>query len=192
MIVGSRTGCLQDDAFCRELADGRYCTGPMRPACPEGSTAIARDEECPPYTVCWDYSPGLRCARHAYTPEQCAAVGGVAVADPGDGSVVEGGCPGGASSLGPIDADWDEGGLCCSANRVPCGARAGATCSDEQYCAYEEGELCGQADAEATCQMRPDACDAVLRPVCGCDGKTYSNACEANAAGSGVFSSGDC
>lgn len=190
-IVESSANCLQDDAYCRELPDGRYCTGPAAPMCPAGSTPIAFDAECPPDAVCWDYSESLRCMRQAYTPEQCAAAGGVAVADPGDGSVTAGGCPDGGTSLGPIDADWDEGGLCCVAG-VACGARAGATCTAQQYCAYEEGEYCGAADAEATCQARPSACDADLKPVCGCDGNTYASACEANAAGSGILSSGEC
>jgi Kazal-type serine protease inhibitor domain len=192
MIVDTAAGCLQDDAFCRELPDGRYCTGPMAPMCPAGATPIAPDAECPADANCWQYSESLRCSRTAsYTPEECAAAGGVAIADPGDGSVVAGGCPEGGTSLGMIDAGWDEGGLCCVA-RVACGARAGATCIAQQYCAYEEGGLCGAADAEANCRARPSACDADLKPVCGCDGKTYSNKCEANAAGTGILSSGEC
>ncbi|MFN0248940.1 MAG: Kazal-type serine protease inhibitor domain-containing protein [Kofleriaceae bacterium] len=75
---------------------------------------------------------------------------------------------------------------------VACGARAGDTCNPAEYCAYEPGEYCGQADAQSTCQPRPEACTQQVDPVCGCDGTTYSNACAANAAGTGVFSTGAC
>jgi hypothetical protein len=75
---------------------------------------------------------------------------------------------------------------------VACGARAGATCTDTEYCAYVTGELCGAADAEATCRPRPAECIPVEAPVCGCDGKTYANACEAAKAGSGVSGEGAC
>jgi hypothetical protein len=73
-----------------------------------------------------------------------------------------------------------------------CGARAGNTCSTTEYCAYQPGEYCGAADAESTCKPRPTACTQELTPVCGCDQKTYGNACAAAAAGIGVYSTGAC
>lgn len=38
----------------------------------------------------------------------------------------------------------------------------------------------------------PTPCDAIVDPVCGCDGRTYSNSCVANNAGVGVRSRGAC
>jgi hypothetical protein len=73
-----------------------------------------------------------------------------------------------------------------------CGARAGDTCSASEYCAYEAGAYCGQADAEATCKPRPQICDTLYSAVCGCDGKTYSSSCVAAAAGIGVYANGTC
>jgi hypothetical protein len=73
-----------------------------------------------------------------------------------------------------------------------CGARAGDTCSAAEYCAYQPGQYCGQADAQATCQTRPSSCSGSGSAVCGCDQKTYPSACEANKAGTGVFSAGAC
>jgi hypothetical protein len=75
---------------------------------------------------------------------------------------------------------------------TPCGAMAGDTCSADEYCAYAAGQYCGAADAQATCQTRPEICTADENPVCGCDGKTYSNACVAAAAGTGVNTEGPC
>jgi hypothetical protein len=74
----------------------------------------------------------------------------------------------------------------------PCGARAGDTCTADEFCAYQEGQHCGAADAQSTCQPLPPGCNFVYRPVCGCDQKTYGNACIAALARTGVLKSGPC
>jgi len=74
----------------------------------------------------------------------------------------------------------------------PCGGFLGDTCGDDEYCAYEAGQYCGAADASSTCEPRPDLCPAIYMPVCGCDGNTYSNSCDAASAGVGVYSEGEC
>lgn len=73
-----------------------------------------------------------------------------------------------------------------------CGGRAGDTCSDDQFCQFELSEICGRADAQGTCQTRPQVCTQQFAPVCGCDNQTYSNSCHAAAAGVGVLSEGEC
>jgi hypothetical protein len=84
-------------------------------------------------------------------------------------------------------------GVCaCVPDEVACGGRAGNTCSATQYCAYAAGQSCGRADAQATCQTRPEVCTALYQPVCGCDGVTYSNSCHAAGAGTGVDHTGPC
>ena len=188
-VVSAPDRCLQDDAFCYPLGDGSYCTGPSAPQCPRNSTPIAKDAPCPERTECFDQSESLRCARQLYTLDECADAGGVALADPGDGSLV---CPDDARALGAIaGAGWDEGGLCCPAAKQ-CGARAGDACGADEYCAYRPGQLCGQADAQATCKVRPTSCSGPSAAVCGCDQRTYPSACEANAAGIGIYADGAC
>ncbi|MEX1361796.1 MAG: Kazal-type serine protease inhibitor domain-containing protein [Nannocystaceae bacterium] len=78
-----------------------------------------------------------------------------------------------------------------SASKV-CGARAGDTCGEDEYCAYEPEGMCGWADATAVCKAKPEVCTTEFDPVCGCDQKEYSNACAAAAAGTGVLKKGDC
>ncbi|MEM7158152.1 MAG: hypothetical protein AAF799_35245 [Myxococcota bacterium] len=73
-----------------------------------------------------------------------------------------------------------------------CGARAGDTCAEDEYCAYEPSGICGWADATAVCKKKPEMCTQQHDPVCGCDQKVYSNACMAAVAGTGVLKKGDC
>lgn len=80
----------------------------------------------------------------------------------------------------------------CGGEPKGCGGWLGDTCAEDEYCAYEEGQLCGAADASATCQKRPGGCDFQYEPVCGCDGNDYGNACAAASAGTGVSFAGTC
>lgn len=78
---------------------------------------------------------------------------------------------------------------------VVCGGRrvgGDTACVEGTYCHYEPGAICGRADATGVCRVRPEACLANYRPVCGCDGLTYSNACNAAGAGVSVDHDGPC
>jgi len=93
----------------------------------------------------------------------------------------------GGSDAGTVgrDASADAG----SAGET-CGGIAGLTCGAGTFCNYEVaagGSGCeGIADAAGICETLPTACPEIYAPVCGCNNRTYSNACSAHAAGAAV------
>ncbi len=69
-----------------------------------------------------------------------------------------------------------------------CGGISGAQCDAGLYCSFRDGTAlapssCGHADQTGKCDTKPEVCTENVSPVCGCDGKTYSNACKAHASG---------
>src|SRR5262245_41708809 len=85
-----------------------------------------------------------------------------------------------------------DGGPGDAGHGTACGGFAGNTCTSAEYCAYQAGQWCGAADAESTCQPRPMACTTEYAPVCGCDLKTYGNACVAAMSEQDVYAEGPC
>jgi hypothetical protein len=72
----------------------------------------------------------------------------------------------------------------CIPQPASCGGLAGIKCGDGQYC--DMGASCGAADQPGMCTDVPEVCDTLYDPVCGCDDKTYANACEAARAKASV------
>jgi hypothetical protein len=73
-----------------------------------------------------------------------------------------------------------------------CGGLAGFGCEAGLYCAFPLEAACGAADQTGTCTVIPQMCTEESAPVCGCNDKTYPNACYAAREGIAVGKKGEC
>jgi hypothetical protein len=66
-----------------------------------------------------------------------------------------------------------------------CGTVARVTCEEGLLCNPKPGS-CGETNPIGTCVRVIKNCPRNRRPVCGCDGRTYSNGCALRAGKLGI------
>jgi len=195
-------------------ADGEYCSFPPETECGSGDqTGFC--EPVPEFCT-REFDPVCGCDGGTYGNPCTAAASGVSVAHPGEcgpGGQCDSDddCP--VPPCACLDEDGD--GQCENDCPIPvcrfgqCGVgdpnalQVGDSCGGfvppdspqcdvGLFCQHQAGALCGAADAPGECVIIPTACRDILDPVCGCDGQTYGNACEAATALVGIFELGAC
>jgi len=144
---------------------------------PKGCAPVVIGNDCPEDMVCTAGSAGG-------DPVMSAGAAGKPTGTGGSAGKPTGGSAGKSSGNGGSAGSVPSGGTC--------GGLLGSSCAATDYCAFDPAAACGAADQTGVCTPKPQACDAILAPVCACDGQTYSSDCAAEMAGSSVLHTGAC
>jgi hypothetical protein len=81
---------------------------------------------------------------------------------------------------------------------LPALASSAGTCTTNEQCGKDEfcSKLFDSCGESGKCEPKPQDCTEhghmIVKPVCGCDGKSYDNFCLAAMAGASVRHEGKC
>jgi Kazal-type serine protease inhibitor domain len=82
-------------------------------------------------------------------------------------------------------------GAQAAAKPQSCGGILPFQCANGKFCQFPTGHCAGFGQP-GTCTTKPRICSFIVRPVCGCNGKTYSNDCRRQQAGVSLKHTGKC
>ncbi len=172
---------------CRPIDPPDYC-GPNGVICPDGYHCESNImvDLLPPEP--WDGGAPIQPPLGVCVPDE----------EPGCPNVTELVCGSNGITYQNACVAESMGAMVVSQGRCPrptdraCGGWVGNTCTDSEYCYFEPATYCDYADASGVCLPRPEACTRELNPVCGCNGQTYSNPCDAASNGTSVATFGGC
>lgn len=186
---------------CYSNADCRASDYCFAPSCTGPGECRSRSLQCS------EASPLCGCDGRDYDTVCAAAAAGVRIVTFGRCGVTPGGPDSGTAVVGcTAEGRCPTGRSCCALTSTcipdscrdcctipPPGSvttcRTNADCPSQAYFCQLNG-----CDSVGGCVVRPSStnCAGVSEPVCGCDRRTYVNACLANAAGVAVAADGMC
>ncbi|MHB8876321.1 MAG: hypothetical protein ACYC8T_21725 [Myxococcaceae bacterium] len=96
-----------------------------------------------------------------------------------------------SDDAGPPDAGTPDSGTGAPDGGTDGGCADSSACESGEFCRFAKG-ACGLNGREGVCDLKPASCPSTTSPVCGCDGASYSSACDAAKKGVSVDRSGGC